>query len=342
MGRKYPEFINGFRDRHGKMRFYFRRGLISLAVPSPGTPEFSEAYGKLLAECEPNRTRRIAAPGKGTMTWVIAQYMASDRYQRLKPATKEVYGRIFDWLRDKCGDYLLTTLREQHVRHIRNELKDRPSVADYTVDKVGMLWGFAKEHLEMNLGPNPAAEVASIHTEHESHKAWPAELCEKFEALPHPRLVLAYDLMRYTGQRRSDIVQMTWKRFDGKAIELVQEKTGTYVWLPCHPTLAKKLARVERTAPYILTTERGRPFKAGSVTQMMGLCCKELGYPGYSPHGLRHLAGSELAEAGCSMHEVMSILGHLTEREAAGYVKQAQRKRMAQSGMDKWAGHGGV
>jgi len=42
------------------------------------------------------------------------------------------------------------------------------------------------------------------------------------------------------------------------------------------------------------------------------------------------------------MHEVMSILGHLTAREAAGYVKQAQRKRMAQSGMDKWAGHGGV
>jgi integrase len=97
--------------------------------------------------------------------------------------------------------------------------------------------------------PTLTAMVASIHTQHESHKAWPAELCEKFEALPHPRLVLAYDLMRYTGQRRSDIVQMTWKRFDGKAIELIQEKTGTYVWLPCHPTLAKKLARVERTAP---------------------------------------------------------------------------------------------
>jgi hypothetical protein len=35
--------------------------------------------------------------------------------------------------------------------------------------------------------------------------------------------------------------------------------------------------------------------------------------------GLRHLAGAELAEARRSMHEIMSILGHLTEREAAGY-----------------------
>jgi integrase len=54
--------------------------------------------------------------------------------------------------------------------------------------------------------------------------------------------------------------------------------------------------------------------------------CEGLGFPGYSPHGLRHLAGAELAEAGCSMHEIMSILGHLTEREAATYVKQTQRK----------------
>jgi hypothetical protein len=43
-------------------------------------------------------------------------------------------------------------LREEHVRSIRNKLKDRPSAADHTVDKIGMLWGFAKEHLEMKLG----------------------------------------------------------------------------------------------------------------------------------------------------------------------------------------------
>jgi hypothetical protein len=53
--------------------------------------------------------------------------------------------------------------------------------------------------------------------------------------------------------------------------------------------------------------------------------------------GLRHLTGAELAEAGCLLHEIMSIIGHLTEREAAGYVKLAQRKRMARSGMEKCA-----
>lgn len=37
------------------------------------------------------------------------------------------------------------------------------------------------------------------------------------------------------------------------------------------------------------------------------------------------------------MHEIMAILGHLTQKEAAGYVKQAQRKVMARSAVDKWA-----
>jgi hypothetical protein len=60
----------------------------------------------------------------------------------------------------------------------------------------------------MKLGPNSAAEVAAIHTKRESHKAWPPELCAAFEVLPRPRLRLAYHLLRYTGQRRSDVAKM--------------------------------------------------------------------------------------------------------------------------------------
>jgi integrase len=61
---------------------------------------------------------------------------------------------------------------------------------------------------------------------------------------------------------------------------------------------------------------------------------------GYSPHGLRHLAGAALAEAGATMDEIMAILGHLTEDEAHGYVQNARRKVMARSAMDKWEAKG--
>ena len=164
------------------------------------------------------------------------------------------------------------------------------------------------------------------------------EKCKAIEALPNERLHLAYHLLRYTGQRRSDIVQMTWANFEGNAIQLVQEKIGTYVWVPTHPILRAVLERTERSGLYILMSERGAPFRACSVTNMVCNTCADLGYPGYSPHGLRHLAGAELAEAGASMNEIMSILGHLTESEAANYVQQAQRKVMARSAMNKWGG----
>jgi integrase len=82
----------------------------------------------------------------------------------------------------------------------------------------------------------------------------------------------------------------------------------------------------------------GMPF--GMVDGMTVFIPKgmALGFPGYSAHGLRHLAGAALAEVGASVHEIMSILGHVTEAQAMEYTRQANRKVMAVSAMAKWDG----
>jgi hypothetical protein len=51
---------------------------------------------------------------------------------------------------------------------------------------------------------------------------------------------------------------------------------------------------------------------------------------------LRHLAGSALAEAGCSVPQIMSVLGHLTEKHAYHYVRQANRLRLADDAVAMW------
>jgi hypothetical protein len=56
----------------------------------------------------------------------------------------------------------------------------------------------------------------------------------------------------------------------------------------------------------------------------------------YSPHGLRHLAGAALAEAGATPEQIKSILGRLTDDEARKYIQQARRKVMAADGMKLW------
>lgn len=64
---------------------------------------------------------------------------------------------------------------------------------------------------------------------------------------------------------------------------------------------------------------------------------KGLGVQGYTIHGLRHQRGMELAEAGCSEHEIMAQLGHVTPQMAAHYTKEARRKQLALSGAKKLA-----
>ena len=340
-------YVNSFKDRHGVMRHYFRRGEMK-AIPLPpivGSKLFNDEYAECLELYGPK-----AAPGdrssrsEGTLGWVIAQYRAPDNplWTTLSEGTQYVYGRVFDWLDENYGRGLLSSLEERHVRKMRTLLKDRATFADRVVDKVGMLWNFAKEHLDMDrLGPSPSREVASIHTGQKSHPAWPPELMTAIEKHKNPRIVRAYFLLRYTGQRRSDVVTMDKPRFDGTAIQVIQEKTGTPVWIPAHKRLRDHLNATGIPGEYLLESSWGTPYRATSLTNMIIIACTDLGFPGYSPHGLRHSAGSALAEAGCSVHEIMSILGHLTEREANDYVRQANRKVMALAGIGKWEAKNG-
>jgi integrase len=200
-----------------------------------------------------------------------------------------------------------------------------------------MLWRFAKECLEMDLGSDPTAEVSSIHTDRESHKAWPPELCAAIEAHPNAKVVRAYYLLRYTGQRRSDVARMKTSQFDGTAVELYQFKTGNYVWMPAHKTLRDHLAVTGMEGEYLLLRRGGKPFSDGGLSHLIKDTVDKLGFPGHSAHGLRHLAGAALAEAGASVHEIMAILGHLTEDQAMEYTRQANRKVMAASAMKKWS-----
>lgn len=342
MGKVDLAYINRFPDHDGRMRTYFRIDGRRYPLPDPADPTFSEEYNALLAEHAPAAALKRKGRGdalEGTLRWIVIKYKdEAKEWKKAKPVTREIYNRRLDWLVERYGAADLASITERGVRRIRNKLKDKPSVADATVDMIGRLWRFAKEHADMDhLGPNPASEVASIHTEHKSAPVWPEDLCRLFEGLhARPALRRAYYLMRYTGQRRSDIIKMKKAQYDGTAIEVVQEKTGTYVWVPAHAKLREHLSTDGMPGDYLLNSSRGSKYKAQSITNMICEQCADFGFPGYSPHGLRHLAGAALAEAGATIEQIMSILGHLTEDEARRYVQQARRKVMANDGMRLW------
>jgi integrase len=155
--------------------------------------------------------------------------------------------------------------------------------------------------------------------------------------------IIAYFLMRYTGQRRGDCCDMKWSDFNQATREMfvVQEKTGTKVWVPAPQRLLDHLRTLEHDGDYILMSPKGDRYASTSITNLICGITAELGFAttdskgrrrGYSPHGLRHLCGAELTEAGCSTDLVMSILGHKTEKQARRYQEQANKRRMAHEG----------
>lgn len=336
------------RRAKGRSYFYFRSGVDGKGhggtlTPLPGVPgnrEFSDRYQQLLAEHAPKVLRAArGTEGEGTLGWVIVKFCSADnpKWTKLKPSTQEVYRRHFDWLRENFGEFLFAAFDKQMVRQIRDMRKADPSVANMTVDKVGQLWAWAEEYAGIVLpGSNPARQVASLATAGESAPAWTPELCTAFEAQPHQRMVTFYFLARYTGQRKGDCCAMKWTDFDGRRIHVVQEKTGTKVWVPAHKRLRDYLAGLPRESEYILTSPKGGAYRKTSVTNLVCDIAEDLGFKGYSPHGLRHLAGAALAESGCSVNQIMSVLGHLTEKQAYEYVRQANRVRMADDAVAMW------
>lgn len=103
----------------------------------------------------------------------------------------------------------------------------------------------------------------------------------------------------------------------------MQEKTGTKVWVPAHIRLRNYLANLPHESEFILTSPKGGAYRKTSVTNLVCSIARELGYKGYSPHGLRHLAGVALAEAGCTVPQIMAVLGHLAEKQANLHWRQA-------------------
>jgi integrase len=330
-------FVKAYSDRHGKMRYYFRRkGFPKVALPSPGSPGFMAAYEA--ANIAPTTSTLGFLPG--SLGWTIEKFVASEEYAQRAANTRLTYSRTFDELRKEFGAGLMRDLQSRHVKKIRDHFRQKftASVADAALGCLSVLWQYADNSLDLNLNSNPTTGVARVHKakEENERQPWTDSVFATFEANAPGQLRLAVILLLYTGQRVSDVVKMRWSHFDGEFIEVVQQKTGQYVSIPCHQRLKATLLTLSRAGEFILAGERRESYKAGSVSTLVRRVLNSNGIKGYSVHGLRKNAVQKLAEAGCDVQEIMAITGHRSIAMALHYAKRAERKRLARRAMDRW------
>jgi len=149
---------------------------------------------------------------------------------------------------------------------------------------------------------------------------------------------LAFALLLYTGQRRSDVVGMAWADVEHGMIGVVPQKTSrstrVKLKIPLHPELSRILTASDAIDGTILKTSFGKPFTGNGFGNYMADRIKEAGLPDRCvTHGLRKAAARRLAEAGCSANEIAAITGHATLVEVSRYTKATEQRTLAQAAM---------
>jgi integrase len=333
-------FIHEYKDRHGRVRRYFRqRGRPRIPLPgTPGSPDFMTAYNAALASL----TVREIGKNKstpGTVSAAIASYYQDNRFTSLAPGTQQKRRAILERFREEHGDKKLAGLQRQHLAAIlgvkkpfaaRNWLKALRGLMQFA-GATGLISG------DPTVGFEPAkVKAGRIHT-------WTEAEIEQFEAR-HPigsRARLAMALLLFTGQRSSDVVRMGPQHIRKRVLAVTQQKTGTALSIPVHPRLAEIIAATKCGHLAFLVTTTGLALSAGGLGKRIREWCDEAGLPQCSAHGLRKAACRRLAEIGCSAPEIASISGHKTLKEVQRYIEEADQARLAQAAMRRMTGHTG-
>ena len=107
------------RDRHGRVRHYFRRkGQRKVCLGgAPGTPQFETEYQAALTASEAGRLdqERRNVPSTKSYRWLCHQYFQSSDYKQLDPSTQRTRRLILQHTWDEPvspgSTYLLVTAR---------------------------------------------------------------------------------------------------------------------------------------------------------------------------------------------------------------------------------------
>ena len=335
-------------DRHGNVRIYLRRpGHPKIRLRGlPGSAEFQKAYAEAL-----DRTRLGRAPvqdGKrpqGSLAWLCMKYFGSAEFKQLDQRTQYVRRRILEGLCLKgAGPLPYSKLTPLGILQWRDSKADKPESANGLIKALRQLFAFAVEYRYANR--NPAKDVKYLKSFSEGHHSWTEEEIDRFKVFhpPGSRALLAFSLLIYTGQRRSDIVLLGPQNRMGGFLKFTQQKNRRrkpiHLVLPLHPELKEIIDATPSAGPTYLVTEFGKPFTSNGFGNRFRKWCEEAGLPDHcSAHGLRKAAAVRLAEAGATELEIRAVTGHQTSHEVNRYTKAANQKRMAEAGMLKLIGN---
>lgn len=327
-----PPNVTEFRDRHGNWHIRYRaKGRPTHYFKSrPGTEEFRAELEACLAPTSTPFSKRTTSVGSGSFSALIALYYSTPGFTGLAASSRKTYRSTLERFRNAHGAKSVASIERRHIKAMLGAMSATPAAANKLLDKLRLLMALALD--EGWRRDDPTLGIKGYSKKTGGFHTWSESDIAQFEG-KYPigtSARLAFSLMLYTAQRRSDMVRMGWQHVEGNKIRVKQQKTGAVLLLPIHSELWRVLANVPRTQLTFLLTEYGRAFTANGFGNRMRKWCDAAGLPDCTAHGLRKAQARRLAEAGRSNAEIKSVTGHTTDSEVARYTAAANQERLAE------------
>lgn len=335
-------------SRHGRPRWYVRvKGVrkrvegVDTPPPFPATEAALTAYWAARGAVE---TPGKIAADTSSLAWLVDRYIDSPAFKRLNDLTQRDRRSTYRRICEAHGHKPFSMMETRHVAQVRDEAAGG-NAANRRVECMRALfkWALSQGHASRN----PAKEAEFVRVVSEGYRAWSREDILAFEKrhLLGTKARLALALFLYTGQRRSDVVQLGPLNLRRDRLVYLQHK-GRGIKpkrrdIPLVPPLRAVLDASPLGDTTFLETEYGKPFSIAGFGNWFRDRCDEAGLQGLSAHGIRKAVGVIAAERGCTAHQIMAILGHDTLEEAERYTRQASQIALANEGFSRAFGDEG-
>jgi len=324
------KYVTKFIDRHGKLRWRFRRRGVSVYLPGQyGSDEFLRAYDIAMGH---RREIGASKTAPDTIGELVAGYLASSDYKLLADNTRRTYRYHLERFRKANGSYPIKYLNRENLISKIDRMAHQPATANIFLKVMRAMCRFGVDRKLMPT--NPAHDIKRLRDKTDGIHTWTEAQLDKFEAR-HPvgsKANLAFRLMLYTAQRRSDVIRMGKQHERSGSLQLRQRKTGTKLVLPIVPALREAIDKGPTGDLTYLVTEFGKPFTDAGFGNWFRDRCDEAGLKGCSAHGLRKAAARRMAESGISASAIMAVTGHKSLSEVERYTRAANQEKMAIQG----------
>lgn len=288
---------------------------------------------------DPAATRRI--------TWMEAYEAFCADNPALSPVYLKDMKRAVGWIAKHCGEQVTGTTKAAYSAALRQKAAEASgrtanlyramtlSVARWLQEE-GIIETIPFEHVAKR------PEAASPRTPFR-----PDEIPAYATALPVPARLLFLGLAA-CGERVSALANARYSDIDtARGVLWVTKKGGTRRAIPINEALRLVIEQASLAAPnaktedgrdFIFFNARGRKWTVKQFDKTVKEAFVRAGLKPKIPHELRHMVGSELADANTSRDVISATLGHERTITADHYVRGRQMDRSALLGLRTWDG----